>query len=102
MHSMVRNDFTWDGKVKMISFYVNIRAILGAFMIGTGGYDVGKLFTMVGIPGGSSFERDFYRHEQYVHDRTIKRYKRIIDRSHRDEIRATVIKTWDEAATFAN
>ena len=97
MHSMVRNDFTWDGKVKMVAFDVSIRAILGAFMIGTGGHGVGKLLMLGRIPGSSSFERGFYRHWQYVHNRIIRRCKRIIDRSLRDEICATVIKTWDGA-----
>ena len=97
MHSRVGTDFTWDAKAKMVSFDLNIRAILGSFMIGTGGHDVGKLLTMMGIPGGSSFERGFYRHGQHVHDRIIKRCRAIIDRSLRDELKTTVTETWDAA-----
>ena len=48
----------------MVAFDVNIRAILGSFMIGTSGHGVGKLLTMVGIPGGASFEGGLYRHGQ--------------------------------------
>ena len=45
---------------------LNLRAIIGAFMIGTGGSDVGKLMTMMGVTGGKSFERAFYRSATFV------------------------------------
>ena len=81
--------------MKIVVFGVNICAILGAFMIGTGGHDIGKLFTMVRIPGNSSFERGVSRHGHRVHGRIIKRCKSITDKSLCDEIRATVIESWD-------
>ena len=46
---------------------LNLRAMLGAFMISTGGSDVGKLMMMMEERGGSSFERSFYRSANFVH-----------------------------------
>ena len=45
----------------MLSYDLNLRAILAAYMIGTGGFDITRFMTMMGVEDGSSFERKFYR-----------------------------------------
>ena len=42
---------------------VNLRSLLGAFMIGTGAIDIARFMTMVGVGGGSAFERHFYSYQ---------------------------------------
>ena len=39
---------------------INVRCVLGAFMMGTGAGDVGKFMSMIGVGGGVAFERQFY------------------------------------------
>ena len=38
---------------------LNLRAMLGAYMLGTGGTDIANLMLFIGIPGGIAFERAF-------------------------------------------
>ena len=45
---------------------LNIRSILGAFMIGTEGTDVGRLMTMLGFGGGGSFDKMFFCNQSEV------------------------------------
>ena len=46
---------------------VNLRSLLGAFMIGTGATDIARFMTMVGVGGGSAFERRFYSEQAEKH-----------------------------------
>ena len=48
-----------SSKSFMVDYEINLRAILGAFMVGTGSSDVAKVITTMGIGGGASFERQF-------------------------------------------
>ena len=43
-----------------------MRGILAAFNIGSAGYDVGKLMSMMGIQGVNSFECNFSRHSPKI------------------------------------
>lgn len=45
---------------------VNIRAVLSAFYIGTGGGDVSKVLGMLGVGGSLSFERNFTNHSPKI------------------------------------
>ena len=56
----------------MVSYEVNLHAILSAYMIGTGGYDICRIMTMLGISGGPVFERKFYRSRNFIHEKIIK------------------------------
>ena len=42
-----------------LEYELNIRAMMSAFYIGTGGFDVGELIGMFGLPGGKCWERQF-------------------------------------------
>ena len=44
----------------------NIRAVLSAFYIGTGGGNVAKVLGMLGVGGALSFERNFTNHSPKV------------------------------------
>ena len=45
---------------------VNIRAVLSAFYIGTGGGDVSKVLGMLGVGGSLSFERNFTKYSPKI------------------------------------
>ena len=74
-------------KYYMIDYEINLRTILGAFMVGTGLSDIGKVLIIMGIGGGASFERRYYRMGQYVHERILRRRRNIIKESLNEEIR---------------
>ena len=65
-------------KYKMIYYEINLRAVLGAFMVGTGSSDIGNMLTTIGIEGRGLFERQFYGIKLYVHERILRRYRTII------------------------
>ena len=73
----------------MGDYEVNLRAILGAFMVGTGSSDIAKVVTTMGIGGGASFQRQFHRMGRFVHDRILRRCRTIISDSLRNEIKLT-------------
>ena len=58
-------------------------------MVGTGSSDVAKVITTMGIGGGASFERQFYRMGRFVHERILRRCRTIIADSLRQEIKLT-------------
>ena len=53
-------------KTNFANYEVNVRAILTAFSLGTGGNDVGKALSMLEIGGGMSFERNFAKHSPQI------------------------------------
>ena len=75
---------------------LNLRAILGAFMIGTGGSDIGKLLTMMGVSDGSSFERSFNRSANFVHQKILKRCREIVESALREEINLTIEDLYED------
>ena len=42
-------------------------AMLSAFYLGTGDFDVGKYASFFGIPGGKIFEQTFHRNSTVLH-----------------------------------
>ena len=58
-----------DVKHKMHEYSLNLKCILGGYMIGTGAGDIATLISMMGICGGASFDRQFYRSGKYVHEK---------------------------------
>ena len=65
-------------------------------MIGTGGSDVGKLLTMMGVHGDASFERFFYRSANFVQQKILKRCRAIVDSSLREEINLTIEELYED------
>ena len=53
-------------KLGFLESEINVRGILATFHIGSVGYDVGKLMSMMGIEGANSFERNFSRHSPKI------------------------------------
>ena len=49
-----------------LEYELNIRAMMAAFYIGTGGYDIGELVGMFGLPGGKGWERQFGRQSPFL------------------------------------
>ena len=72
-------------KSYMIDYEINLRAILRAFMVGTGSSGIAKVITTMAIGGGASFKRQFYRMGQYVHERILGRCRTIIADSLNEE-----------------
>ena len=60
------------GNERMLSYELNIRAILLAYMIGTGGFDICRIMTILGVGGGPEFERQFYRCSNFIHEKIIQ------------------------------
>ena len=71
-------------------YQINVRYILGAFMIGTGVSDIGRLLMMTGVNVGGSFERPFYRSASFVQRKIINRCKLIVEEALREEIILTI------------
>ena len=66
-------------------------------MIGTGGSDVGKLMTMMGVTGGRSFKRSFYRSATFVQKKILKRCRVIINTVLREEINLTIEDLYEDS-----
>ena len=61
LHSS-EDKMTYKTKHKFLDGEVNVRAILASFFIGTGGCDIAKGLTVVGLGAALSFERNFSNH----------------------------------------
>jgi hypothetical protein len=48
-----------------MAYQLNIRAMLSAFINGTGAADITRTLTLMGL-GGKGFERSFYQHSRYM------------------------------------
>lgn len=49
------------GEGSIYEFDINLRAMMAAFYCGTGGADIAKAISFLGVPGGKSWERAFVR-----------------------------------------
>ena len=65
-------------------------------MIGTGGSDVGKLLTLMGVNGGSSFERSFHRSAIFVLQKILKGRRDIVDSTLREEINLIIEDLYED------
>ena len=77
-------------KHKMYEWSLNLKCILGGYMIGTGARDISKLIFMMGINGSRSFDRQFYRSGKFVHQKILGRCRKIVHASLLDEISLTI------------
>ena len=50
------------GKGSTVDYEINLRAMMAAFYCGTGGADIAKALSFIGIPSGKSWEQAFTRH----------------------------------------
>ena len=70
--------------------------MLTVFHLGTGGKDIGKALTMMGVPGGRHFERSFHRHASHVSSVVRSCNKRIIEESSIVEIKLSICDLYDK------
>ena len=73
----------------MMAYQLNVRAMLSAFMNGTGGADITRTLTLMGL-GGKGFERSFYRHSRFMHEIIMRVTRRLIREGLLEEISASV------------
>ena len=72
-----------------MAYQLNIRAMLSAFINGTGAADITRTLTLMGL-GGKGFERSFYRHSRYMHEIIMRVTRRLIREGLLEEISASV------------
>ena len=77
-------------KHKMYEWSLNLKYILGGYMIRNGAGDISKLISMMGIHGGRSFNRQFYRSGKFVYQKILARCRKIVHASLLDEISLTI------------
>ena len=73
-----------------LRYQINLRTVLTAFYIGTGGYDIGSIACFLGINGGRSWERSFHRHSETIHSVILETTKEILDNAFLGEVEATI------------
>ena len=73
-----------------LEYELNIRAMMSAFYIGTGGFDIGVLVGMFGLPGGTYRERTHSRHTPFLNEIIINLAEKMMKESLRREIDATI------------
>ena len=77
-------------KHKMHEWVLTLKYILGGYMISTGAGDISKLISIMGISGDRSFDRQFYRSGKFVHQKMLRRCRKIVYNSLLDEISLTI------------
>ena len=73
-----------------LEYQINIRGMMAAFLIGTGGFDIGELIGMFGLPGGTGWERQFHRHSPFLNQIVIDLADKMMKKSLVCEIDATI------------
>ena len=69
---------------------IHVRSLLGAFMIWTGATDIARFMTMVGVGGGSAFDRRFYSEQAEACGVLLDRCNQIVRASLLEEIVLTM------------
>ena len=69
---------------------------MAAFYIGTGGFDIGELIGMFGLPGGKGWERQFHRHSPFLNEIVIDLADKMMKESLVREIDATIKEKLEE------
>jgi len=77
-------------KGNTLDFTINIKAMLTAFYLGTGGLDIGGYASFFGLPGGRGWERSFHRNSPQVHAIVIAVATSIMEEAMIGEIKATI------------
>ena len=72
-----------------MSYQLNVRAMLSAFINGTGAVDITRSLILMGL-GGKGFERSFYRQSRYMHEIIMRVTRRLIHEGLLEEIGASV------------
>ena len=72
-----------------MSYQLNVRAMLSAFINGTGDVDITRSLILMGL-GGKGFERSFYRQSRYMHEIIMRVTKRLVHEALLEEIGASV------------
>ena len=75
---------------------INVRCLLGAFMMGTGAGDVGKFMSMIGVGGGVAFERQFYFNNATACEIILRRCRTIVRKAMLQEIAMTMREQYNE------
>ena len=73
-----------------LEYELNVRAMMSAFYIGTGGFDIGELIGMFGLPGGKGWERQFGRHSPFLNGLVIDLAEKMMKESLILETNATI------------
>ena len=92
-------------KDRVLSYDLNLKAIVAGYMIGTGGFDMSRVIMMMGIDGGYSFERQFYRSGSYVYEVVMKVCDEVVGEALREEMVVTMeenLKDKLDSATIEN
>ena len=78
------------GKGSIVDYEINLRAMMAAFYCGTGGQDIAKALSFLGIPGGKSWEQAFTRHSPKMCDIISSVVNGVIRQSLEEEIKITI------------
>jgi len=78
------------GRQGALESEINIRAMMSAFYIGTGGFDIGNVTAFLGIPGGKSWERTYHRHSSSMTKHIMKVAEDEMRGALNEEIEATI------------
>ena len=81
-----------DRRDTVLNYELNVRAIMASFYCGTGGNDIAKAASFLGVPGGKSWERSFSRHSPQVSSIIGEVTTKLIDTALIDEIKATLVE----------
>ena len=73
-----------------LEYEVNVWAMMAAFYIGTGGFDIGEVVGMVGLPGGKGWERQYHHHSPFLNEIAIDLADKMMKQSLIQEIDATI------------
>ena len=84
--SSLASDLKSEEANSFMSSELYVRPLLGAFMIGTGATDIGRFMTMVGVGGGSAFERHFYLNQAEACRIILDRCNKIVRTSMLEEL----------------
>ena len=86
----VRKRATIWGKGSIVDYEINLRAMMAAFYCGTGGQDISKALSFLGIPSGKSWEQAFTRHSPKMCDVISSVVNGVIRQSLEEEIKTTI------------
>ena len=79
----------------LLNSELNLRSLLGTFMMGTGAEDVSKFMSTIGAGGGPAFERQFYLNQSAACRIILCRCRVIVRNAMLEEIAITM---WDQDA----
>ena len=88
MKIKIKNEISYE-QMSIMTYQLNVRAMLSAFINGTGSVDVTRSLVLMGL-GGKGFERSFYRNSRYMHRIIMRVTKRLVHEALLKEIGASV------------